>query len=138
MTANWGSIGRIGLDFWMAKTSREGPRSSSFFSHVESLTVPGPDGPVPTVRFQMLREGAQDSEVKAAIVKAYLDLPEGSRKPYRAILEELLTRMAWGSPFYLSQSELGYDWPGYVARLHQAAAELAGVRSDARWDSPPR
>lgn len=137
MTANWGNIGRIGLDFWQARTSKGAPRSTSFFSHIEALTVPGPDGPVPTVRFQMLREGVQDAEVKAAIVRAYLRLPEDARKPYRALLEELLARMSWGSPFYLSQSELGYDWPAYVARLHLAAAELAGVKSEATWERPP-
>jgi len=138
MAANWGCLGRIGLDFWMARTGREAARSSSFFSHVESLTVPGPDGPVPTVRFQMLREGIQDAEVKTAIVKAYLNLPEEERKPYRALLDELLTRMAWGRPFFLSQSELSYDWPAYVARLHLAGAELAGVKSEAAWSAPPQ
>jgi len=138
MAANWGCIGRIGLDFWAARTNRTAPRSSSFFSHVESLTVPGPDGPVPTVRFQMLREGVQDAEVKTAMVRAYLKLPEEERKPYRALLDELLVRMGWGSPFYLSQSELSYDWPGYVARLHLAAAELAGAKTGAAWDRPPQ
>jgi hypothetical protein len=86
----------------------------------------------------MLREGIQDAEVKTAIVKAYLTLPEEERKPYRALLNELLTRMAWGSPFFLSQSELSYDWPAYVARLHLAGAELAGVKNDVRWENPPR
>jgi hypothetical protein len=138
MTANWGNIGRIGLDFWQARASKGAPRSSSFFSHVESLTVPGPDGPVPTVRFQMLREGIQDAEVKTAIVRAYMNLPEEARKPYRALLDELLVRMGWGSPFFLSQSELSYDWPGYVARLHLAAAEAAGVRTEATWEQPPK
>lgn len=138
MTANWGCLGRLGLDFWLARTKRTAPRSTSFFSHVESLTVPGPEGPVPTVRFQMLREGLQDAEVKTAIVKAYLKLPEEARAPYRALLEELAVRMNWGSPFYLSQCELAYDWPAYVARLHLAAAELAGVKTEATWDAPPR
>jgi hypothetical protein len=85
----------------------------------------------------MLREGAQDAEIKAAIVRAYLKLPEDERKPYRALLDELLTRMGWGSPFYLSQSELSCDWPSYVARLHLAAAELAGVKTEATWERPP-
>jgi len=137
MTANWGCIGRIGLDFWQARASRASPRSSSFFSHIESLTVPGPDGPLPTVRFQLLREGVQDAEIKAAIVRAYLKLPEEARKPYRALLDELLVRMGWGSPFFLSQSELAYDWPAYVARLHLTAAELAGAKSPAAWHQPP-
>ena len=136
MTANWGCIGRIGLDFWLARTSREAPRSTSFFSHIESLTVPGPDGPVPTVRFQMLREGVQDAEVKTAIVRAYLKLPEEERKPYQELLNDLLVRMSWGSPFYLSQCEMGYDWPSYVARLHLAAAKLASVKTEATWEEP--
>jgi hypothetical protein len=138
MTAGWGCIGRVGLDFWLARTSREAPRSTSFFSHIESLTVPGPDGPVPTVRFQMFREGIQDAEVKTGIVRAYLNLPEEDRKPYHELLNELSARMGWGSPYYLSQCELGYDWPAYVARLHQAAADLSGVKSEARWENPPR
>jgi len=138
MTANWGCIGRIGLDFWLARTSREAPRSTSFFSHIESLTIPGPDGAVPTVRFQMLREGVQDAEVKTAVVRAYLKLPEEERKPYQALLDELWVRMGWGSPFYLSQSELSYDWPSYVARLHIAAATLAGVKTEAAWEQPPK
>jgi hypothetical protein len=138
MTANWGCIGRIGLDFWQARTSRGAARTTSFFSHVESLTVPGPDGPVPTVRFQMLREGVQDAEVKTAVVRAYLNLPEEERKPYRALLDELWVRMGWGSPFFLSQSELSYDWPSYVARVHLAAAELAGVKAEATWEQLPK
>jgi hypothetical protein len=44
--------------------------------------------------------------------------------------------MAFGSPFYLSQCELAYAWPAYVARLHLAAGELAGVKTDAEWEQP--
>jgi hypothetical protein len=136
MTASWGCIGRVGLDFWLASTDRAAPRSTSFFSHVESLTVPGPDGAVPTVRFQMLREGVQDAEVRTAIIRAYLKLPEERRKPYRALLDELLVRMGRGSHFFLSQCELAYDWPAYAARIHLAAAELAGVKTGDTWEKP--
>ena len=131
-----GAIGRLGLDFWQAGSG--GPRSTSFFSHVETLTVPGQAGASPTVRFQMFRECVQDYEVKAAILKALPALTEEQRKPYRALLSELDTRKAWGNPFYLSQTELAYDWPGYVARLHEAAAEVTGAKSEARWQNPPR
>ena len=137
MAATWGCLGRIGLDFWTARQSKTTPRSSSFFSHVESLTVPGPDGAAPTVRWQMLRECIQDAEIRTAIVRAYLKLPEERRKACRALLEELSVRMGRGSPFFLSQSELGYDWPSYVAAVHQAAAELAGEKTAATWDAPP-
>jgi hypothetical protein len=138
MAATWGCLGRVGLDFWLASTDRAAPRTTSFFSHVETLTVPGTDGAIPTVRFQMLREGIQDAEVRSAMIAAYLKLPEEQRKPHRALLDELLTRIGRGSPFILSQSELSYDWPAYVAQVHLAAAELAGAKTGAKWDEPPK
>ena len=128
-------IGRLGLDFWKAR--QRGPKSTTFFSHVESLTFPGPAGAEPTVRFQMFRENVQDWEIKRMMVAAYLKLPEAQREPYRQLLVELHYRISWGSPMYFSQYELSYDWPSYVARLHQAAAELAGVKTQAKWDQPP-
>jgi hypothetical protein len=134
MTANWGNIGRTGLDFWLAR--KGGPQSSSFFSHVEWLTVPGPAGAAPTVRFQAFREGLQDAEIKTLMVRSYLKLPEEQRKPYRAILDELRDRMG-ASSWFISQQELALDWPAYVAKLHLAAAELAGVKSAAKWEQPP-
>jgi hypothetical protein len=85
----------------------------------------------------MLREGVQDAEVRLAIIRAYLKLPEADRKGYRQLLDEFAQRVGAGS-IYLSQIELAYDWPAYVAKLHQAAAELAGAKSDARWDAPPK
>ena len=135
-TASWGNIGRQGLDFWLA--GKGGPQCTSFFSHVNSLTVPGPDGAIPTVRFQMLREGLQDAEIKRAIVRAYLKMPEEKREPYQEVLQELAKRTWWGSPSYLGQSELSYDWPAYVARLHCTAAELAGEKTEAKWEQPPK
>ena len=130
----WGCVGRIGLDFWAR--GRGAPTNTSFFSHLNSLTIPGPDGAIPTVRFQMLREGVQDFEARMAVVRALARLPEDQRKPYRALLDELGRRMAMGHS-YLSQHELSYDWPSYVAKVHLAAAELAGANAKARWDAPP-
>ncbi|MGA2499912.1 MAG: glycoside hydrolase domain-containing protein [Tepidisphaeraceae bacterium] len=137
MPSLWGNLGRIGLDFWNAGT-RGNPHNTDGFTAIESVTAPGPAGAIPTVQFQMLREGVQDAELRWAIIRAYSQLPVEDRKPYRAILDEQVRRIASGNPWYLSQSELCYDWPAYVARLHQTAAELAHVKSDAKWDSPPR
>ena len=131
-----GLMGRIGLDFWMAR-QRDKPRATSFFSHTNALTLPGPHGAIPTIRFQMLREGVQDMEVRLGIIRAYTKLPEEQRGRYRALLDELGSRVGAGRA-YLSQHELQFDWPGYVARLQAAAAELAGVTTDAKWDVPPR
>ncbi len=131
----WGHLGRIGLDFW--KAGDGGPSNSTFFSHVQALAAPGPDGAAPTVRFQMLRQSVQDHELRMAIVRGYLELAEDEREPYQDLLDELGRRMGW-STTYLSQHELSYDWPSYAAQLQQAAAELAGEQTDARWQQPPR
>ena len=79
----------------------------------------------------------QDAEIRTGIVTAYLKPLEAQRKPYQDLLNELNQSLGWGSPMYLSQSELSYDWPSCVARPHAAAAELAGVKSDAKWGTAP-
>jgi hypothetical protein len=131
----WGSLGHVGLDFWLR--GRGAPRNSSFFTPSESLTVPGPDGALPTVRLQMLREGVQDMEIRWTIIRACQNLPEDRRKPYHDLLNEFVQRAYWGSP-YLSQCELSYDWRAYTAEVQTAAAELAGVKPDAKWEMPPK
>jgi hypothetical protein len=136
LTATWGNLGRMGLDFWLV--GKGGPQNTSFFNHVNALTVPGPDGAIPTVQFQMLREAIQDAEIRATIVRAYLKLPAEKQKPYRDLLDELNRRISWGSPMILSQQEISYGWSAYVARLHQAAAELTGAPAGAAWNEPPK
>ena len=130
----WGAVGRLALDFW---PGRGGRSCNSWFSHTERLTVPGEEGALPTVRFQMFREGVQDHEIRAAIIRAYAQLPEDQRPPYRVLLQEFVTRHDWGSR-YLSQMELAYDYPAYLARLHATAAELAGTKMDGAWERPPK
>jgi hypothetical protein len=130
----WCRLGRIGIDFWT--DDRDLATNSSYFTQISAVTAPGPDGAVPTVRLQMLREGMQDAELRLAIIRAYGKLPEEQRAPYRAMLDEFGRRIN-GYDGYLSQHELGYDWPGYVAHVQEAAAELEGVKAAARWDNPP-
>jgi hypothetical protein len=116
----WGAFTRLGLDFW---PGRGGPRYTSWFSHVNHLSVPGPDGAAPTVRFQMLREGTQEHEIRANIIRAYASLPPEKQAPWRELIGELNMRLSWATP-YLSQMELAYNWDDYLARLHAAAATL--------------
>jgi len=131
----WANLGRIGLDFW--DDDRNAARNTSYFTNSRSLTVPGPAGAVPTVRFQMMRQAVQDAELRLAIVRACLKMPEDARKPYRALLDEFGRRVACGRD-YLSQQELGYGWQKYVVEMQQTAAELCGVKTSARWDAPPQ
>jgi hypothetical protein len=131
----WGTVGHLGLDFWGGKGV---PGNTSFFTHSNSMTVSGPDGAEPTVRFQMLREGVQETELRRMIVEAYLKLPEDRRQPYRALLDEVSRRLGWSwFAGYLSQHELGYDWRAYAAQVQASAADLAGVKVAADWTVPP-
>lgn len=88
--------------------------------------MPGPDGARPPLQFQMLRENVQDWEIKRMLGAAYRQLPDDRRAPYRAVRNELSRRVEFGTPFYLGQSELQFDWPAYVATLHETAADAKG------------
>ncbi|MCC5827981.1 MAG: hypothetical protein JJU36_00910 [Phycisphaeraceae bacterium] len=133
----WGRLGRIGLDFWMGH--EQGPTNRTFFSHVESIAAPGADGAEPTVRFVLLRLGVQEFEIRHAIIKASRELPEDQRNAHHELLDELGPMMMSGGRLRtLSQTRLAYDIPGYMARLQEVAAQLSGVKSEARWDEPPQ
>ena len=136
-----GDMGQIGLNFWLKVP--ESPMhaearaaSNGGIGGNNALLEPGPDGPVPTVRFQMFREGVQDMELRWKIIRGLLALPEDQRKPYRELLDEHLRRGEWAN-MILGQFELQYDWRAYAARVQQAAAELAGQPTQARWETPP-
>jgi hypothetical protein len=136
-----GDLGRIGLDFWRkvpGSPMHAAPRvvSNAGVGGNNALLEPGPDGPVPTVRFQLLREGVQDMELRWMMIRALLAKPEDQRKPYRELLDEHLRRGHWARDI-LSQFELQYDWRSYAAQVQQAAAELAGQPTQARWETPP-
>jgi len=73
-----GGIARIGLDFWVLPAKSLGAKSDGrvfnrwpgdrrnrlYRSATHSLTVPGPDGALPSVHFEMLRQGIQEIEMK--------------------------------------------------------------------------
>jgi hypothetical protein len=130
LSLHYGYLSRVGLDFW------SGARVGSWFGGINAIVAPGPEGAIPTARFQMFREGVQDLEVRMGIVRACLKLPEAQRVPYRALLDEFRGLHGVGTA-YLGPGGQGDVVLGYVARVHQAAAELSGVKTDTRWDAPP-
>jgi hypothetical protein len=76
-------IGRCGADFWPVLEGKRGrkepvcgryPASSHWHggwlhNSTPSVLAPGPDGPVATVRFEMLREGIQETECRIWLEK---------------------------------------------------------------------
>jgi hypothetical protein len=77
-------LGRIGADFWAPVRDKRGERrgyvwdrypqskwhSCNLSSH---MLDPGPDGPVATSRYEVMREGVQDCEARIAIEKVLTD-----------------------------------------------------------------
>jgi hypothetical protein len=123
--------------------------------------------PVPTVRLQLIREGLQDFEamlslqlaqttpadpVLAAIfqpgyhrLRPHLEnrTAPGDSSSYTDLMMEMYAHVRAGCGIYgcwsnLPQTELGYDWPSWLARLHAAAAKAAGTKTDASWTEPPK
>jgi len=154
ITGGQRGIGRVGLDYWPVirdargqraiQASERFPRASwRNLNITDSLLAPGPDGPIATARFEMLREGAQECEARIFIQGA-LDggrLPEALAEKVRqapARRDEFLRRAAIvpgsGRPWLAdaNPSEEAYlfyakGWQEQSERLYRAA-ELAGRR----------
>ncbi|MGD0898469.1 MAG: glycoside hydrolase domain-containing protein, partial [Thermoguttaceae bacterium] len=129
-----GRLARLGLDFWPDVIRYNVPIWGIYPIRVVGR---GAEGPVPTVRFQLLRESVQDFEPRLTILKALATLPPEEQKKQRALLDNLHHRMRVGDA-YLSQMELNLDWPAYAARVYRAAEELTGIKTNAKWDQPPK
>ncbi|MBA4388975.1 MAG: hypothetical protein C0404_13420 [Verrucomicrobia bacterium] len=102
-----GTIGLspVGMDFWnLAKTGAlEGAGAWNLGMASQTagaFLAPGPDGPLSTVRFEMLRESLQECEARQVIEKALADpatrekLGEAVVKRCREVLDD---REAWKS-----------------------------------------
>ena len=127
-----GTVTRLALDYWPG-----GPgHGSGWFHNTSHISVFGPRGAIPTVRFQMFREGVQDLEMCRMIVQGLQGKPPGIREQYGRLLD------AVGEQYRTFHQippclELPADLVGRSARLMAAAAELAGHPSKDRWDAPP-
>jgi outer membrane protein assembly factor BamB len=127
-----GTVTRLALDYWPG-----GPgHGSGWFHNTTHISVPGPKGAVPTVRFQMFREGVQDLEVCRMIAQGLQGKPPEVRQTYGQMLDAI------GTQYHAFHQvppafEMATDLTGRSARLMAAAAELAGNSGQDRWDAPP-
>ena len=136
-------LGQIGADFWPVP-GPDGRSASTMVGRFPStsegnlgiyagqLLYPGPDGPVPSVRYQMLRENIQECEARIFLEKLLWASP--SRLPAdlavkaQAVLDE---RTRWHRVLMLGPApESSVSWPysGWEARavqLYEAAGEAA-------------
>jgi hypothetical protein len=96
------------------------------------LLYPGPDGPVPSVRYQMLRENIQECEARIFLEKLLLEsrwrLPADLAAKAQAVFDE---RNRWHRVLMLGpapESSVAWPYSGWEARavqLYEAAAEAA-------------
>jgi hypothetical protein len=126
--------GRIGLDFWPVLQSPPGggrdmhrgsntisaryPESSWHQLNLqrccEALVAPGPDGALPTVRYEVIREGIQECEARIAIERVLVDpaLRSALGSDLAARCEKLLDERAKRLACGVHQCEYGKAGPG--------------------------
>ncbi|MBM4041806.1 MAG: hypothetical protein FJ290_25185 [Planctomycetes bacterium] len=147
MLANYSGLGRAGFDFWpvLGKDSiRGGVKHSATVAAryppcwdqlnidraTENLVAPGPAGPVPTERFENVREGMLEAEARVFIERALLDPAQRAKlgDELAGRLQKTLDERAWrirgacigGVGYEAADSE------AFRIELFAAAAEAAG------------
>lgn len=133
-------FGRVGADFWnVLGKERNKPVSGCFPEsgwaqlNLENaatfVMTPGPDGALPTVRFEMIRAAAQQVEARSRIEKALLDPAARDRlgEARAARLQQLLDERTRAIIYATRNGWLWFLSSGWQARddaLFAAAAEV--------------
>ncbi|MFW6158860.1 MAG: glycoside hydrolase domain-containing protein [Planctomycetota bacterium] len=146
LVSNMRGIGRLSLDNFRWRKRYPGTSWGSI-SLPWPILAPGPDGPIATCRFEMLREGAQDAEARIFLERALTD--ERLRAKLGAelvaecqrVLDERTRHLIWADEANtntrnhstLPLGPLGFDWyagwnwEGRLSRLYAAAAKAAAI-----------
>ncbi|MBI5726101.1 MAG: hypothetical protein HZA50_19230 [Planctomycetes bacterium] len=147
---------RFGLDFWPTKGTGDTGREKNIMgrygtnialdwnlmrSNPRAIAAPGPDGAIPTVRFEMLREGIQETEARIFIEKAITDpkisarVPPALAKKCHEMLDERLLNLLLGERSW--QCYAGAGWQQRTAKLFNLAGEVAKTAGIETKISPP-
>jgi hypothetical protein len=136
-------LGQIGADFWPVKGPDGKPTHTmvgrfpatsegNLGIYSGQLLYPGPDGPVPTARYQMMRENIQECEARIFLEKLLTEQPSRLPADLARRLQDLLDeRTRWHrllDPEHCPESSISWPASGWEARrlrLFEAAAEAA-------------
>ena len=145
---------RLALDFWAVpdKNARDLPPRSLLLAYektpwsifyrnnTRSLVEPGPQGPIGTVRYEMLREGLQECEARITIEKALVagtvkgDIAKQCREflAARLRIRENDWKFKGGHPGNTLGAEdrlwgVATNWQDNTARLFELAAKAAAA-----------
>jgi hypothetical protein len=144
-----GNSAHHGIDYWnLAGKGHLHASLGMLSANVPfSMTAPGPDGPLPTVRFQMYREAVQEAEAWLTIVGACATRQDDQAKAAMALYRDTVKLYArsGGSQYHgdgvensvVPLAKLSLGWPGAIARAYEVAGELTGAESAAKWQQPP-
>jgi hypothetical protein len=143
-----GNSGRHGMDYWLLPGGRrlfEGP-GNIYGGTPISMTAPGSNGALPTVRFQMYREAVQEAEAWIAIVQGCANRKDAQAETAMALYRNGVGKFARGGGYGASGAiedcvplaKLSLGWIGNIARAYEIAGELTGAKMDAKWEQPPR
>ena len=142
LLANRRGLGQIGADFWPVKGHDgrpthtmvgrfPGTSEGNLGIYAGQLLYPGPNGPVPTLRYVMLRENIQECEARIFLEKLLTakpcPVPEEVAKKCQAVLDER-TRWHRVQLRVSGEARLFWAYSGWEARsaaLYRAAAEAA-------------
>jgi hypothetical protein len=137
-----GNSVHYGMDYWILPGKGRLHRELGMLTAVlpVSMTAPGPEGPLPTVRFQMYREAVQEAEAWLTIVGACATREDDQAKAAMALYRDTVKLYARGDGVENSivpLAKLSLGWPGAIARAYEVAGELTGAESAAKWQQPP-
>ncbi|MEX1015789.1 MAG: glycoside hydrolase domain-containing protein [Phycisphaeraceae bacterium] len=124
---------RINADFWPVGDGSILGRHHRWHNlmrgNPRSLLAPGPEGPVATVRYEMLREGTQETEARIMLEQAMHDSAIRDRlpAPLRERVQDLLQRRAAAAEVGLKSYEwyAGSGWQERTLELYDLAGEVA-------------
>ncbi len=139
-------LGQIGADFWplridgkttiptIANKRYPVTHQTNVGIYTGQLLYPGPDGPVPTVRYRMIQENIQECEARIFLEKLLLAepcrLPGDLAGKVQAVLDE---RTRWHRmrtvAFASALSWPHSGWEARAVRLYEAAAEASRALS---------
>lgn len=140
-------VGRIGLDFWPVIQDDRG-RTANIYNrwphsscaqrepNMFALAAPGPNGAIPTVRFEQFRQGVQDSEAMIYVAESVGEHaeelgPELAARCRRILKERIRFCVRRCSEPYQRVCFRSYHhgWRELTADLYQAASEAHKRRS---------
>jgi len=144
-------VGRIGLDYWQVVQDERG-RTANIYNrwphsscaqrepNLFALAAAGPNGPIPSVRFEQFREGVQDAEAMIYVAESVGEHadelgPELAARCRRILQERIRFCVRRCSEPYQRICFRAYHhgWQELTADLYQAASEA----HKRRRSSPP-